>query len=210
MKRSKMGGVNDRLRYGEQQARVGPSFNRETMEEKQMSTRVMTPEFTASYVTVFEPREGPDGGDPRYSVQCIFSKDDDLSDLKAAIKEAAEQRWGDKIPKKLKIPLRDGDKERADDSVYKNSIFMNANSKQQPGVVDRKVKPIIDTDEFYSGCRAKATVNFFAYDRSGSKGVGAGLQNVQKIADGDRLDGRKAAEEDFPPLSDEEFDEMLG
>ena len=59
-------------------------------------------------------------------------------------------KWGGKIPPNLKLPLRDGDIERPDDEAYAGCYFLNANSRQAPQVVDRKVQPILDQSEVYS------------------------------------------------------------
>lgn len=160
-----------------------------------MAIKVVTPKFRASYANVWEPRETP-SGDMKYSISMIFSKDDDLTQLKEAIKKTAAEKWGDKIPKGLKNPLRDGDAER-DDPVYENSVFMNAKSSNQPGIVDEKVQPIVDQKEFYSGCYARASIALFAYDQAGNKGVGVILNNLMKTEDGERLAGAAKAEEDF-------------
>jgi hypothetical protein len=75
--------------------------------------------------------------------------------------------------------------------------FINANSQQKPGVVDADLNPILDRSEFYSGCFGRASISFFAYNTSGSKGIGCGLNNVQKLKDGDKLGGSATAAEDF-------------
>ena len=49
----------------------------------------------------------------------------------------------------------------------------------------------------YSGCYVYASVNFYAYNTSGNKGIAAGLNNVLKVADGEPLGGRISAEADF-------------
>ncbi|MDM0258255.1 DUF2815 family protein, partial [Clostridioides difficile] len=52
--------------------------------------------------------------------------------------------------------------------------------------------------EVYSGCYGRVSINFFPYNSAGNKGIGCGLQNVQKLADGEVLGGARAsAEADF-------------
>ena len=76
--------------------------------------------------------------------------------------------------------------------------FLNANSTQKPGIVDRDLNEILDPDEVYSGCWGRASINFFPYNSNGNKGVGVGLNNIQKLKDGERLGGARAsAEDDF-------------
>jgi hypothetical protein len=162
-------------------------------------SKVITPEFRASYCNVWEPGETP-SGDLKYSISMIFPKETtNVDELRAAIKQkivdtlgADEKKW----PKGLKNPLRDGDTER-DGEEYKGCWFMNAGSKNAPGVVGVDVKPIMDRDEFYSGCYARASINFFYFDQKGNRGVGVGLNNLMKTKDGERLDGRRSAEAEF-------------
>jgi hypothetical protein len=76
----------------------------------------------------------------------------------------------------------------------------------RPGIVDANLQEIISEDDFYSGCYARATLTAFAYDKLGNKGVAFGLQNIQKLKDGEHLSGRKNAESDFEAV--EEFKEF--
>ena len=99
---------------------------------------------TGSYVYLDTPRAAVPGADPKYSMQMLISKDDEktISALKRAIEAAKyagkNSHWGGKEPSNLKLPMRDGDKERDTDKYpeYKNTIFVNASAtvKYQPGV----------------------------------------------------------------------------
>ena len=71
-------------------------------------------------------------------------------------------------------------------------------------MVDRRVQPILDQSEIYSGCYANVAVNFFPYLFAGKKGIGAGLGNIQKIKDGESLAGTRTAEQDFAVVDDED------
>jgi hypothetical protein len=156
-----------------------------------------------SYAHVFEPTSINEGDDKKYSVSIIVSKDDKatikkIKDAIEAAKEEGKGKFGGKIPKKLKQPLRDGDEDREDDSAYENSLFVNANSARKPQIVDAELEEIMSQDEFYSGCYGRASITFYAYDAAGSKGIACGLNNLQKLDDGERLGGSVAsAEEDF-------------
>ena len=167
------------------------------------STKVITGKTRFSYAHVFEPSAIEEGQEKKYSVSIIISKDDTktLDKIKAAIAAALEEgkaKFGGKIPKSYKNPLRDGDDERPDDENYENAMFVNANSSRKPGLVDENLDPIIDKDDFYSGCYGRASVNFYAFNVSGNKGIACGLNNLQKLEDGVRLSGGGAsAEEDF-------------
>lgn len=173
-----------------------------------MSNKVITGKVRFSYANVFEPKS-INGSDPKYSVSLIIPKEDKVTidKIKAAIEVAKKEglsKLGGKIPANLKTPLRDGDIDRPDDPAYANSYFVNANSTIRPGIVDANLQPIIDSTEFYSGCYGRASIVFYAYNANGNKGIACGLQNLQKLEDGEPLGGRSRAEDDFG------IDDILG
>jgi hypothetical protein len=163
--------------------------------------KIVTGKVRFSYAHVFTPQASQEGGTPKYSVSIIIPKSDKetVEKINKAIEQAKEENkavWGGTVPKGLKGGLRDGDEEK-DDPAYANSYFINANSSQKPGVVDADLNAIIDASEFYSGCFGRASISFFAYNSNGSKGVGCGLNNVQKLEDGEKLGGASSASDDF-------------
>lgn len=105
----------------------------------------------------------------------------------------------------LKTPLRDGDLERPDDEAYANSYFVNANSITAPGIVDAACQQILDHSEIYSGVYGRASITFYAFNTKTSRGIACGLQNIQKIRDGEPLGGHSRAEDDFATVEDEDF-----
>lgn len=165
-------------------------------------TKVVTGKVRFSYVHVFEPAAvSENSDDKKYSVSIIISKNDKvtlkkINDAIEAAKQLGIAKWGGKVPKTLKLPLRDGDLER-DEECYENSYFLSAKTDRKPGIVDANLDEIISRDEFYSGCYGRASVNFFPFDVNGSKGIAVGLQNLQKLEDGERLGGGSSAAEDF-------------
>lgn len=182
-----------------------------------MATKVVTGLVRFSYVNIFRSRSFKEGQDAKYSICLLIPKEDKatLKKITAAIHEATEEgvssKWGGKLPKNLKSPLRDGDDERADEAPeYEGMYFINANSSQKPGIVDKDLNEILDPDEVYSGCWGRASINFFAYDSSGNKGIGAGLNNIQKVKDGEHLGAARAsAEDDFGDgFEDDEDDDF--
>ena len=178
-----------------------------------MSTKVITGKVRASCVHVFEP-QSVNGSEPKYSCSFIIPKSDTetIAAIKAAIEQAKQDgvaKFGGKIPPNLKLPLRDGDIDRPDDPNYADCYFVNANSKERPGLVDRRRIPISDPLELYSGCYVRASINFFAFNTNGNKGVAAGLGNIQKWADGEPLNGRVRAEDEFEALDAEDDDDFL-
>ena len=178
-----------------------------------MATKVITGKCRASYVHIFAPYS-TNGGKEKYSLSLIIPKDDTetIGKIKAAIKEATENgrtKWGGKIPDRLKTPLRDGDEERPDDPVYANTYFINANSDDKPGVVDPWKRPITDPTVVYSGCYVRASITFYAFNSNGNRGIACGLGNVQFWEDGEPLNGRTRAEDDFDALNVEDDEDFL-
>ena len=168
------------------------------------STKVVTGKVRFCYVNVFEPTALNDGDTPKYNI-CILIPKSDSKTLEAvrnaieAAKTAGKSKIADKngtIPSTIKLPLRDGDEERSDDPAYEGMMFINANSTRKPTVVDKDLNPIMSQEEFYSGCYGRASINFYAFNVQ-SKGIAAGLQNLQKLEDGEMLAGGSTAEEDF-------------
>jgi len=179
------------------------------------ATKVITGEVRFSYAHVFEPVED-DKGNKKYSVSLVIPKSDKRTikaienAIEAAKKEGASAKFGGKIPAMLKLPLRDGDEERPDDEVYRNSYFVNATASEKfrPGLIYQNGQPIIDTTDFYSGCYGHASVSFYAFNTSGNKGIACGLNNIMKTRDGEPLSGTRAkAEDDFSELLED--DDML-
>ncbi|WP_279058062.1 DUF2815 family protein [Mobiluncus mulieris] len=170
-------------------------------------TRVITSEVRLSYANLFEAKS-IQGSKPKYSVSLIIPKSEKvtLAKIEAAIDaaiEAGTAKFGGKRPNKaaLTLPLRDGDIER-DDDAYANSMFVNANSTTPPQVVDESLAPILDRSQVYSGCYARASITFYAFNTNGNKGIACGLGNIQKIRDGESLGGgHVSAEEDFATFS---------
>lgn len=172
------------------------------------NTKVVVP-GRLSYTNLFEPKS-INGSDPKYSVSVIISKDDKktLNKVQKAIEEAKKEgiaKFGGKIPRNLKTPLRDGDIDRPDDPAYENCYFINTNSKDAPQIVDSRIQPILDRSEVYSGCYGKVSINFYSFNVNGNRGVAAGLGNVQKLRNGESLGGRSRAEDDFEIEDDDDF-----
>ena len=178
-------------------------------------TKVITGVNTRwSYANVWEAKS-INGGAPKFSVSLIIPKSDTktVEKIKAAIQAAYEEGEsklkgnGKTVPalSVLKTPLRDGDLERPDDEAYANSYFVNANSGTAPGIVDADRQPIIDHSEVYSGVYGRASINFYAFNSNGNRGIACGLNNLQKIRDGEPLGGRASAESDFADEDDEDF-----
>lgn len=178
-------------------------------------TKVITgPGTRWSYCNVWQAKS-INGGAPKFSVSLIIPKSDTVTikKIKAAIEaayregEAKLKGNGRSVPalSVLKTPLRDGDAERPDDEAYANAYFVNANSATAPGIVDADRQEILETSEVYSGVYGRASINFYAFNSNGNKGIACGLNNLQKIRDGEPLGGKSRAEDDFAGEDDEGF-----
>lgn len=169
------------------------------------------PDTRWSYANVWEAKS-INGGTPKFSVSLIIPKSDTvtIAKIKAAIEaaykegEAKLKGNGRSVPalSVLKTPLRDGDTERPDDEAYAKAYFVNANSATAPGIVDADRQPILDRSEVYSGVYGRASINFYAFNSNGNKGIACGLNNLQKIRDGEPLGGKSRAEDDFADEED--------
>lgn len=167
-----------------------------------------------SYANIWEAKS-INGGAPKFSVSLIIPKSDTktVEKIKAAIEAAYREGEsklkgnGRSVPplSAIKNPLRDGDTERPDDEAYANSYFVNANSSVAPGIVDADRNPILDRSEVYSGVYGRASISFYAFNSNGNKGIACGLNNLQKIRDGEPLGGRTRAEDDFDTDDDDDF-----
>ena len=180
------------------------------MPTQKSNTKVVTGIVRLSYANVWEPAS-INGSNPKYSVSLIIPKSDTKTivainaAVDAAIKDGVA-KFGGKVPPKgaLKLPLRDGDAER-DDEAYKGAYFVNANSTTAPQIVDRAVQTILDRAEVYSGCHARVSINFYAFNTNGNKGIACGLGNIQKVRDGEPFSGRTSAADDFATDLDDDF-----
>ena len=176
------------------------------------------PDTRWSYANVWEPKS-INGGTPKYSVSLIIPKSDTktVAKIKAAIEAAYQEGQaklkgnGRSVPplSAIKTPLRDGDVERPDDPAYANAYFINANSATAPGIVDADRNPVLTRSEVYSGVYGRASINLYAFNSNGNKGIACGLNNLQKIRDGEPLGGKSSAASDFATDVDEDLVDSL-
>jgi len=169
--------------------------------------KVITPVGILSYPHLFTPQDPmEEGGVPKFGAVLIFEEGTDLTELRRAVAAAAQEKFGEKTKAmlksgKLRLPFRDDWEEK---NYPENSVFINAKSSNPPGIVGRYADPdtgkaqrIENEDDVYPGMYAKFSVTAFGYDHKGNRGVAFAINNVQKWADGERLDGRVKAEDEF-------------
>lgn len=176
-----------------------------------------TPLFRVSFNHLWKPSR-TDEGKIIYSVTGIFEPDKAaLAGMFAEIKSAIDTKWKGKAPAGLRMPIRFGKRGTAPTPEnpagtadefdfekypeYEGKYVATFRSYDRPvGLVDAQRNPILNQDEFYSGCYAIASYGCFVYDRKDGKGVSFGLYNVMKIKDGERLVPLHIAETDFAEI----------
>lgn len=170
------------------------------------SVRLKLPPGLGCYVAIFEPKPPPPGsaGEPKYQLHILWPKamlETELVPLRQAIAQVAKTKFGEKAVEQLKSgklfnPLHDGDVDMSDNPTYAGMVYVNAKSSDKPGIVDRNVQQVFEPEHAYSGCTFRASVSVYAFDTV-QKGVSIGLNNLQVVKEGPRLDNRKSAEQDF-------------
>lgn len=179
------------------------------------TTKVITGKCRLSYEHLFEAHLMEGASKAKYGACIVIPKTDKatLAKIQAAVNAATQDgiksKWKGKKPANLKLPLRDGDDERPEDEAFAGCYFVNANSDRAPGIVDLARNPILDREEVYSGCYCRFSVNFYPFSVNGNNGVACGLNNVQKVADGEPLTGRSRAEDDFGDDYTGDLDDIL-
>jgi hypothetical protein len=176
-----------------------------------LPNQTTTGKVRLSYLNVFEPKPSTIGGDPKYSVTLLIPKSDTqtynavMTAVQVAIDAAVPKLWDGQRPPILNLPLHDGDGGRPSDGLpygdeCKGHWVMTASSVTQPLIIHPDMSRIIDKTEIYSGMFACVSVAFFGY-ATGKKGVGCGLNNIMKVADGEPLGGRSTPEQDFADVA---------
>jgi hypothetical protein len=179
-------------------------------------SKFITPKFRVSFPNLFEARRANPESKPKFSVVGLFTDDPEVppgsisyAEMQKIAIQAALDKFGNtddtkkKIKSgKIKMPFRKNDEGKYPEE-YPYYITFSTDEKYRPGVVDRfkgpdgKPRVITDAADVYPGCFGRAAVTAFAYDTAGNKGVSFGLNNFQKLGEGDRLDNRVAAQNQF-------------
>lgn len=166
-----------------------------------------------SYCHLFQPQPAKKPGeDPKYSVTILVPKANTAAKavidqaISAAIEAGVSKAWGGVRPPQPALCIHDGDGVRPSDGMSfgeecKGCWVFTATSKEKPFVVDAQVQPITDPTQVYSGTWGNVNVGFYAYNYSGKRGVGCGLNGVQKVRDGEPLSGRVTAGEAFQAVA---------
>lgn len=176
------------------------------------NTTVTLGEVRFSYCNLFQPYAHQTNAEPKYSVTVLVPKSNAQAKaaidaaVNAAIEAGVSKNWNGIRPPLISICVHDGDGPRPSDGQpfgeeCRGHWVFTASSKQAPFVVDANVQPILQQSEVYSGMYGRVSVNFFPYNSNGKKGLGCGLNGVQKLRDGEPLSARVTAEEAFAPAA---------
>lgn len=196
-----------------------------TQEKKKKSGNLRTPKVILSYPYFFKPQAPQNEGEKaKYGATYVFTPEaqatPEYKALKAEVIRVARAKWGSEADDliragKLKMPFLSDDSQ----GYPAGSVFIRPRSEKRPGVVGTEIDPLTgklayieDESQIYAGVIGYATVSCYAYEKKMNKGVTFGLGNFQKIADGERLDGRSAATEDFQPVEGGTYnlDDLIG
>ena len=170
---------------------------------KNPDLKVITPQFRMAFCFLTTPRKG-DNGREKYELTMLFPLEADLSGLKKAATAALVEKWGtdkSKYPSNLKSPFRSGDEESLKKyDGFAGMTVVRASTTTPPGIVDSKVKPVVDPKEIYPGRWAIASITAGTYDTQGNRGVTFYLNHVQLLRHDDCFAGRSRAEDVFQPV----------
>ncbi len=181
-----------------------------------MSTQITTGKVRLSFCHLFTPHAISDDEKEKYSVTLLIPKSDKQTKAKidAAMAEARQKfiASGKKIADGCKTSLHDGDGVRPTSGEEfgpecKGHWVITVSSLRKPVLVYSDKTPLTAETELYSGCYARAIINFYAYDFRGSKGITAGLNGVMKLEDGEPLCGGVISDSDW---DDDDDDDLLG
>ena len=169
-----------------------------------------------SYVNLFQPKppfNNPQG-DPKFSVTILVPKTNQAAkalidqEIAQAIEDGVVSRWNGVRPPQPAICVHDGDGPRPSDGLAFGAecrgcwVFTaSCKADRPPFVVDEYVQPILDPTKMYSGVWANVSVTFFAYSNAGKKGIGCGLNGVQRLRDGEPLGSSVTAQDAFKPVA---------
>ncbi len=171
-----------------------------------MTTTVNSPKGQIAFPKVFRP-EMNDAGKEIYSCSVLVGNNEDISNIKKIVKEAAVEKWGEKLPKPLGLPFKDGnEKDLEKYPNFADKIVLSAKTQFQPQIIDERREEILDENAFYAGCEGRMAVSAYAWEFRGKKGVSLNLIAIQKTGEGERIGQRKAAKDLFDAVESNQAD----
>lgn len=154
------------------------------------------------------------GGEARFSAHLLLAPSHpQLEAMRRIALEQAEAKWPGKGKVIVsategtdKFFLRDG-KTKPEYGGYEGMLFVSANTKKRPLVIDRDRTPLTQADgRPYSGCYVNASIEIYAFKhQTGGNQINAELIAVQFLRDGDAFGGgAPASADEFEDLATDE------
>ena len=184
-----------------------------------MSGKLITPPFRMSFPHLFKPN-AYQGAEPKYSVTALWDRTDiskggRYADSWAKLIKALDLKSREffdkplaKLPANIRRGIRNGEEKSHLNGYGADVLFaaLKATEDRKPQIVDlrKQLIPDGDTSKIYPGAWARASINIFAYDNIG-KGLAFGLNNLQWLGQGERLDSITDAREDFDSDPDDRW-----
>ena len=156
---------------------------------------MITGDVRISYPSLFTARAMPGDANavPKFSAVFLIPKSTDMKPYIAALNAAMMESWGKLMDRKaMKHPP-------IVNSEIDGYWRIRASAKRRPGVVFPDLTVVTEEQYVYPGMWVRAHLRTYTYDKP-NRGVSFGLQNVQLVRDGERLDGGRRAEEVFAPV----------
>lgn len=168
---------------------------------------LLTPKFRVAFPQIAELKVFQPGQKGRYSCVALFTPSEftekdkvKWTALLAACNKVAIENF--KKPMKeldrsvYKTPFHRGEEKEQYAGFGKGVIFFTMSAyTRRPSILGPDNASPVDPADFYPGCFARASVNPFASVQW--KSISIGMNHLQKLGEGERLDGSTSAEDDF-------------
>ncbi len=160
---------------------------------------IITPKARMSFPNVFVAKAFEEGQKAKFGLSILIPPNADISLLKEAAAKVAKEKWGGKLPDKMKNPfLKAGEYDTTRD--FEGWTLIRTTAVSKPGIVNAAGQNVTEESEVYPGRWCSASVRAFAWEMKTGKGVSFGLQNIQLLDHDEPLGGHARAETEFAPV----------
>lgn len=154
-----------------------------------------------AFPKIWEPEQFGGTGEPACSAAFLMDPATshgkaNIEKLKAAISQAATEKWKDKAGAMVKTLQAKGDlclhdgAEKGEYDGFAGMMFVSARNKSRPVVVDTDKTPLTQGDgKPYGGCYVNVSLDVWAQENKYGKRINAKLLAIQFKADGDAFSG---------------------